>query len=109
VDYDARKRKLKESHCHMGTFSTSARVAASGATGESDLVAAIVPTREKAPNIKGIFDLCLKDLERNSVPSYIQVVKEIPKTGSEKNLDRLLREEFRPEADGVYKIEDYNS
>jgi len=53
--------------------------------------------------------LCLKDLERNSVPSYIQVVQEIPKTGSEKNLDRLLREEFRPEADGVYKFEDYNS
>lgn len=83
--------------------------AASGAPGESDLVAAIVPTDEKAPDIKGIFDLCLKGLERNSVPSYIQVVQEIPKTASEKNLDRILREEFRPEAAGVYKFDDHST
>jgi len=49
--------------------------AASGAPGESDLVAAIVARKEKVPDIKGIFGLCLKDLERNSVPSYIQVVQ----------------------------------
>ena len=83
--------------------------AASGAPGESDLVAAIVPTDEKVPDIKGIFDLCLKGLERNSVPSYIQVVQEIPKTASEKNLDRILREEFRPEAAGVYKFDDHST
>ncbi len=83
--------------------------AVSGAPGESDLVAAIVPTEEKVPDIKGIFDLCLKGLERNSVPSYIQIVQEIPKTGSEKNLDRFLREEFRPEVDGIYKFEDHCS
>jgi len=83
--------------------------AVSGTPGESDLVAAIVPSEEKVPDIKGIFDLCLKGLERNSVPSYIQVVQEIPKTGSEKNLDRFLREEFRPEVDGIYKFEDHRS
>jgi crotonobetaine/carnitine-CoA ligase len=46
-------------------------------------------------------------LERNSVPSFVQVVSEIPKTASQKNLDRLLREEFGPEKNGVYRFEDY--
>jgi crotonobetaine/carnitine-CoA ligase len=82
--------------------------AASGAPGESDLVAAIVPTEGKTPDLKSIFDLCMTGLERNSVPSYIQVVEEIPKTASEKNLDRLLREEFNAEADNVYRFEDYH-
>jgi len=81
--------------------------AVSGAPGESDLVVAIVPTGDDNPDIKGIFDFCVAGLERNSVPSYIQVVSEIPKTASEKNLDRLLREEFNPEADNVYRFEDY--
>lgn len=81
--------------------------AASGAPGESDLVAAIVPTEAKAPHIKGIFDLCLKGLERNSVPSYIQVVQKIPKTASEKNLDRLLGGEFDIKAENVHKFEDH--
>jgi crotonobetaine/carnitine-CoA ligase len=79
--------------------------AASGAPGESDLVAAIVPTEGRPPDIKGIFDLCIADLERNSVPSYIQVVSEIPKTASEKNLDRVLRDEFDPDGLNVYKFE----
>jgi crotonobetaine/carnitine-CoA ligase len=81
--------------------------AASGAPGESDLVAAVVPAGEPEPDIKGIFSTCLAGLERNSVPSYVQVVREIPKTASEKNLDRLLRDEFEPEGTNVYKFEDY--
>jgi len=81
--------------------------AASGAPGESDLVAAIVPTKARIPDVKSIFDFCVAGLERNAVPSYIQVVAEIPKTASEKNLDRLLREQFDPEAENVYKFEDY--
>ena len=82
--------------------------AASGAPGESDLVAAIVSTEGKIPDIKSIFDLCVNNLERNSVPSYIQVVEEIPKTASEKNLDRLLREAFNTEAGNVYRFDDYH-
>jgi crotonobetaine/carnitine-CoA ligase len=79
--------------------------ASSGAPGESDLVAAIVPTEGRTPDIKGIFDLCIAGLERNSVPSFIQVVPKIPKTASEKNLDRILRDEFDPDAPNVYKFE----
>ena len=49
----------------------------------------------------------LHDLEPNFVPSYLQVVEAIPKTISEKALDRVLREEFAPEADSVYPASAY--
>jgi len=43
------------------------------------------------------------------VPSYIQVVEEIPKSASEKYLDRILREQFSPDADNVYRLEDHDA
>lgn len=81
--------------------------AASGAPGESDLVAAVVPTAGTEIDIGGIFAACRAGLEANSVPSYLQVVSEIPKTISEKNLDRLLMEAFSKDAPGVYRLEDF--
>ncbi len=73
---------------------------ASGAPGESDLVVAVVAFEDLDPG--SIRDLCLEKLEKNSVPSFLQVVSEIPKTVSEKALDRLLREAFSPDAPGVF-------
>jgi len=81
--------------------------AASGSPGESDLVAAIVGVEGRPPDVQGVFDACRAGLERNSVPSYLQVVAEIPKTASLKNLDRLLRVEFKADAPNVYRVEDY--
>ncbi len=81
--------------------------AASGAPGESDLVAAIVPVEGRTPDIKDIFKYCTVKLEHNSVPSYIQIVAEIPKTASEKNLSRLLQEAFNPEAQNVHSFINY--
>jgi crotonobetaine/carnitine-CoA ligase len=81
--------------------------AESGAPGESDLVAAVVPVEGKIIDPKSIFEICKKGLERNAIPSYLQIVNEIPKTASEKNLDRLLREEFSKDAKNVYKLDDY--
>ncbi|MEW6440557.1 MAG: AMP-binding protein [bacterium] len=84
--------------------------AASGAPGESDLVAAVAPFPGKRigeQEVREIFTLCRRGLEANAVPSFIQVVDEIPKTASEKALDRLLREAFSPAGKGVYRFEDY--
>ncbi len=81
--------------------------AASGAPGESDLVAAIVPVEGKKIDPVSVFSLCAENLERNAVPSYLQVVDQIPKSASEKNLDRLLKEAFDPDAPNVYKLEDF--
>jgi acyl-CoA synthetase (AMP-forming)/AMP-acid ligase II len=49
-----------------------------------------------------IFKLAESKLERNSVPSYVQVVDEIPKSPSEKYLDRVLRDQFSQDADNVF-------
>jgi len=78
--------------------------AASGAPGESDLVAAVVPFSGKEIDVESVNKAALANLERNSVPSYIQVVWEIPKSPSEKHLDRLLKEAFSPEADNVFEL-----
>jgi carnitine-CoA ligase len=81
--------------------------AASGAPGESDLVAAVTPFAGKAIDPASIFTACFQDLEANAVPSYLQLVGDIPKTISEKAMDRLLREAFDPQASNVYKSEDF--
>jgi crotonobetaine/carnitine-CoA ligase len=78
--------------------------AASGAPGESDLVAAVAPFEGGEINIESIFDAAIGGLERNSVPSYVQVVEEIPKSPSEKHLDRLLKDAFSPDADNVFEL-----
>ena len=78
--------------------------AETGAPGESDIVAAIVQAPDATLNIKQIQINLNLSLEKNSIPSYIQVVNEIPKTASEKNLDRLLRDDFRKDAPNVFRL-----
>jgi len=73
--------------------------AASGAPGEKDVVAAVVPADADRFDAAGVFAACRKGLEPNFVPSYLQVVDEIPKTASEKPQERFLLDLFatRPE------------
>ncbi len=68
--------------------------AASGAPGESDLVAAVAPFPGMTIDPSAVISFCASRLEGNSVPSHIQIVDEIPKSPSEKYLDRVLRERF---------------
>lgn len=79
--------------------------AATGAPGESDIVAAVVPFVGKTIDLESLIEACKAKLERNAVPTYIQIVEEIPKTASEKNLTRLLKEAFAPNKENVYKID----
>jgi len=76
--------------------------AASGAPGEQDVVAAVVPVDAAAFDPASVFATCVKGLEANFVPTYLQVVDEIPKTASEKPQERFLLERFAPNAPGVY-------
>jgi crotonobetaine/carnitine-CoA ligase len=78
--------------------------AESGAPGESDIVAAVVPAAGATLDVKIISKELSKVLERGYIPQYLQIVDEIPKTASEKNLDRVLRDEFSKEADNVHKF-----
>ena len=82
--------------------------AASGAPGEKDVVAAIVPAPSArwGPHVTAsVFEHCRKGLEPNFVPSWLQLVDEIPKTASEKPQERFLLERFAPDAPGVVREE----
>jgi crotonobetaine/carnitine-CoA ligase len=79
--------------------------AASGAPGESDVVAAIVPFNRATLNVASVFEKCRKELEANFVPSYVQVLDEIPKTISEKPQERFLIERFNSDKGSIYTEE----
>ncbi len=77
--------------------------AASGAPGERDVVAAVVALDSTGFDAGAVFKRCASELEANFVPSYLQVVEEIPKTASEKPQERFLLERFAPDAPGVHQ------
>lgn len=78
---------------------------AGGAPGESDLVAAVSPFPGKTIDPQKIFSTCRQKLPANFVPSYVQILDEIPKTPSEKPKDHLLKTTFDPNAKNVFKEE----
>jgi crotonobetaine/carnitine-CoA ligase len=79
--------------------------AKSGAPGEKDVVAAVVALPGRSIDPASVRDLCRRGLEANFVPSYLQVVDEIPKTASEKPQERFLRDAFAPDAPGVHAFD----
>jgi crotonobetaine/carnitine-CoA ligase len=79
--------------------------AASGAPGEKDAVATIVFAEGEAADAASVFTTCRERLEANFVPTYLQVVDEIPKTASEKPQERLLLQRFDPDADDTHTEE----
>lgn len=82
--------------------------AASGAPGESDLVAALEPFVGKAIDPASVYRLCKSDLEKNFIPSFLLVVSHIPKTISEKAIPRQLKDMFDRGEGKIFKFEDFN-
>ncbi|MBT4521533.1 MAG: AMP-binding protein, partial [Halieaceae bacterium] len=76
--------------------------AASGSPGEKDVVAAIVVAEPVSFDPAAVFARCRSGLEPNFVPTYLQVVAEIPKTASEKPQERFLLDVFTADGEGVY-------
>ncbi len=76
--------------------------AASGAPGEKDVVAALVPIDVNNFDPASVFARCRVELESSFIPSYLQVVTEIPKTASEKPQERFLLDAFTPDGEGIY-------
>jgi crotonobetaine/carnitine-CoA ligase len=75
---------------------------ASGTPGEKDVVAVVVPAPGRSFHAASVFAMCRQKLEPNFVPAYLQIVDDIPKTASEKPVERLLLEQFDPHAANVY-------
>lgn len=72
-----------------------------GVPGEKDVVAAIVPVSRAAFDAADVFRWCRARLESSFVPTYLQVLDEIPKTASEKPQERFLLEAFKVGAPNV--------
>ncbi|WNC74229.1 AMP-binding protein [Thalassotalea psychrophila] len=73
-----------------------------GGVGEKDVVAALVLNNEHEFNADSIFDYCKEKLETSFVPSFLQIVDQIPKTASEKPQERFLLDAFDENADNIY-------
>jgi acyl-CoA synthetase (AMP-forming)/AMP-acid ligase II len=67
-------------------------------------VAALV-LQDEGLNLEALVDWCRERLGKSHVPSYFQVVKEIPKTPSERPLTRLLEEDLARGAGTIYAVE----
>jgi crotonobetaine/carnitine-CoA ligase len=76
--------------------------AASGAPGEKDVVASVVASNNDTFDATVLFASCREKLEPNFVPSYIQLVTEIPKTASEKPQERFLQDSFSVNGENVF-------
>ena len=71
--------------------------AANGTPGEKDIVAAMVSAASDQSDqaiAASLFAICQQQLTANYVPSYMQIISEIPKTASEKPIERYLLEAF---------------
>ena len=79
--------------------------AANGVPGEKDVVAAVVPKTAdpSAFDVQELYRTCRSKLESNFVPSFIQVLAQIPKTASEKPQDRFLVEALETSPDAVFQ------
>lgn len=74
---------------------------AGGAPGERDVVAAVVPRNRAVFDPDALYRHCGLQLDSGAVPSYLQVMDEIPKTASEKPLKRLCEEALTTQPDRV--------
>ncbi len=75
---------------------------ANSAPGEKEVVAAIVPREHESFDSNSVFSICRKNLEANYVPSYVQILKEIPKTASEKPQERFCQEMFKNDPVNIF-------
>jgi acyl-CoA synthetase (AMP-forming)/AMP-acid ligase II len=73
-----------------------------GAPGETDIVAAVVPRDADAFAPEAVFARCASLLERSHIPDFLQVVDDLPRTASEKVQVRFLIEQLTESAPNVY-------
>ncbi|MBT4087333.1 MAG: AMP-binding protein [Deltaproteobacteria bacterium] len=81
----------------------------SGSTDHQDTVTSVVPERNVQLSIEGLIQWCRERLPLENIPTYIQIVDRIPKTGTEKILYRQLESDFQINGPDVYYSNDYIS
>ncbi|MEH6634239.1 MAG: AMP-binding protein [Halioglobus sp.] len=88
------EKALSEIDAITDVYVYGLQVSAGLAPGEKEVIAAVVPADRDSFDIAAVLKTCRAKLDRNSVPDYIQVLDEIPKTASEKPQERFLVEAF---------------
>lgn len=78
--------------------------AVSGVPGEKDVVAAIVPLEAKLFDPNVLVSHCKQSLSTSLLPSFVQVMSEIPKTASEKPQARFCQKLLEEQKNHVYKF-----
>jgi crotonobetaine/carnitine-CoA ligase len=84
------EKALSEIDTVSDVYVYGAAVAEDLAPGEKQVIAAVVPTAPEAFEPADVFAACRAKLDANSVPDFIQLLPEIPKTASEKPQERFL-------------------
>ncbi len=84
------------------------REVTSKAAGEKEIIGAVVPADRDSFDVGAVFAACREKLDRNSVPDFIQVLDEIPKTASEKPQERFLVEAFEGNPVDVHAAASYS-
>jgi len=96
------EKALSEVASVSDVYVYGAAVSTGLAPGEKEVIAAIMPTDRETFDVRSVFSESRGKLDRNSVPDFIQVVDEIPKTASEKPLERFLAEALDVNANNVF-------
>ncbi len=99
------EKALSEIESVSDAYVYGAAVTAGLAPGEKQVIAAVVPTDLESFDAGEVFASCRKSLDPNSVPDFIQLLPEIPKTASEKPQERFLLEALDIQAPNVFAQE----
>lgn len=99
--------KLLAEHPQVADVFVYGCPAASGAPGEKDVVAAIVPVDRHSFDPAAIFRRCCAELDPNSVPVVLQLLASIPKTASEKPQERFLLKDLMAGGERLVWAENY--
>jgi crotonobetaine/carnitine-CoA ligase len=99
------EKALSELHSVTDVYVYGAAVADGLAPGEKRVVAAVVAADPERFDAAEVFAACREKLDANSVPDFIQIVPEIPKTASEKPQERFLLDALDVHANNVFAQE----
>ena len=99
------EKALSEIDSVSDVYVYGAEVAGGLAPGEKQVIAAVVATESGRFDASEIYAACREKLDPNSVPDFIQLVPEIPKTASEKPQERFLLEALDIHANNVFAQE----
>lgn len=94
--------KIISEHPDVSDVTVFGVPSSSGAPGEMDVTAAIIPTNYSEFRSSSIFSWCRQKAESNMIPTYLMVLDEFPRTASEKVQTRFIKKMFTNKECPIY-------